>query len=116
MTLLEGLSNKGRRVAGYGASGRANTIIQYCGITKEHLDYMIDDAPAKQGLYTPGSHLPIRNNEALKKDKPDYILLFAWAFFEEIAAKNSSYLEDGGRIIVPLPDVRITMYPAEECL
>lgn len=114
MTLLSALKKKGRSVAGYGASGRANTIIQYCGITDEHIDYMIDDAPAKQGMYTPGSHLVIRNNEALKKQKPDYILLFAWAFFDEIAAKCAQYLEDGGRIIVPLPDVRITMYPKEE--
>ena len=113
MSLLGALRDKGRTVAGYGASGRANTIIQYCGITDEHIDYMIDDGPAKQGLYTPGSHLLIRSNEALKQDKPDYILLFAWAFFNEIAAKCTDYLEGGGRIIVPLPDVRITMYPKE---
>lgn len=114
MTLLDTLKKKGRTVAGYGASGRANTIIQYCGITNEHLDFMIDDAPAKQGLYTPGSHLQIRNNQALMQDKPDYIVLFAWAFYEEIAAKCEDYLESGGRIIVPLPDVRITMYPTDE--
>ncbi len=114
MKLLDMLKEKGRSVAGYGASGRANTIIQYCGITTEHLDYMIDDAPAKQGMYTPGSHLEIRNNQALKTDKPDYILLFAWAFFDEIAAKCVDYLENGGRIIVPLPDVRITMYPKDK--
>ncbi|HEV7454989.1 MAG TPA: class I SAM-dependent methyltransferase [Candidatus Saccharimonadales bacterium] len=114
MTLLESLRKKGRTVAGYGASGRANTIIQYCGITDKHLDFMIDDAPAKLGMYTPGSHLEIRNNQALKADKPDYIVLFAWAFYEEIAAKCEDYLESGGRIIVPLPDVRITMYPTDD--
>lgn len=114
MMLLDALREKGRTVAGYGASGRANTIIQYCGITDKHLDFMIDDAPAKQGLYTPGSHLQIRNNEALEKDKPDYILLFAWAFYDEIATKCETYLENGGRIIVPLPDVRITMYPTDK--
>jgi len=114
MTLLDTLKKKGRTVAGYGASGRANTIIQYCGITDKHLDFMIDDAPAKQGMYTPGSHLQIRNNQALMQDKPDYIVLFAWAFYEEIAAKCEDYLEQGGRIIVPLPDVRVTMYPTDE--
>lgn len=112
MTLLEDLRAQGRTIAGYGASGRANTIIQYCGITNKHLDFMIDDAPAKQGLYTPGSHLQIRSNAALKKDGPDYILLFAWAFFEEIAAKNKDYLDAGGKIIVPLPDVAI--YPKDK--
>lgn len=113
MTLLNTLQEKGRTVAGYGASGRANTIMQYCGITNKHLDFIIDDAPAKQGLYTPGSHLQIRNNLTLKSDNPDYILLFAWAFYDEIAKKCADYLEEGGRIIVPLPDVRVTMYPRD---
>ena len=112
MTLLDALSKKGRTVAGYGASGRANTIIQYCGITDKHLAYIIDDAPAKQGLYTPGSHLPIRNAEILKTDAPGYLLVFALSFFDEIAAKHSAYIENGGRMIVPLPEVRVTMYPS----
>ena len=111
MTLLHKLKNDGQTVAGYGASGRANTIIQYCGITDKHLDFIIDDAPAKQGLYTPGAHLQIRSSQALNKVRPDYILLFAWAFYKEIAAKNEDYLRSGGRIIVPIPDVRILKYP-----
>jgi methylation protein EvaC len=108
MTLLTKLKKEGKRVVGYGASGRANTIIQYCGITSEHIDYMIDDAPAKLGMFTPGSHLEIKNSEVLKTDKPDYILVFAWAFYNEIAKKNQQYLKDGGQMIVPLPDVKIT--------
>src|SRR3989344_2391102 len=112
MTLLNALSKKGRTVGGYGASGRANTIIQYCGITDKHLSYIIDDAPAKQGLYTPGSHLPICNAEILKTDAPEYLLVFAWSFFNEIASKNGAYIENGGRMIVPLPEGRVTMYPS----
>lgn len=108
MSLLAKLKKDGSRIVGYGASGRANTIIQYCGIGNEHIDYMIDDAPAKLGLYTPGSHLEIKASKVLVKDKPDYILVFAWAFFEEIAKKNRAYLDAGGKMIVPLPDVRIT--------
>lgn len=114
MSLLTRLRAKGRSIAGYGASGRANTIIQYCGIGAEHLEYMIDDAPAKHGFYTPGSHLLIRNNEILRSDPPDYLLIFAWSFFNEIAAKCSDYLAHGGRMMVPLPDVRVTLYPASE--
>ena len=110
MTLLNALKKKGRTVVGYGASGRANTIIQYCGITGEHLDCMIDDAPAKQGMYTPGSHLLIRSSAALKEEKPDYILLFAWTFYNDIAGKLGEFFDRGGRMIVPLPDVRITLY------
>lgn len=107
MSLLDKLREEGHTIAGYGASGRANTIIQYCGIDDSYLEYVIDDAPAKQGLYTPGSHLQIRNNSALKEDKPDYVVLFAWAFYEEIVAKSKGYIENGGQIIVPLPEVRI---------
>lgn len=109
MKLLESLRKKDRRVVGYGASGRANTIMQYCGIDGRYLDYMIDDAPAKMGLYTPGSHLEIRNSKALESDQPDYIVIFAWAFYQEIAAKCKNYIEKGGRLITPLPDVRIIM-------
>lgn len=108
MNLIADLKKQGKSIVGYGASGRANTIIQYCGITTKHLDFMIDDAPAKLGLYTPGSHLEIKNNEALYEYKPDYILLFAWAFYREIAAKCVDYVSAGGHIIVPLPDVKIT--------
>lgn len=114
MSLLNDLKERGRTVTGYGASGRANTIIQYCGITDKYLDFIIDDAPQKQGLYTPGSHLQIRNNEALMRDKPDYALVFAWAFYDEIVQKCQDYLEAGGRMIVPLPDVRITISPTDK--
>ena len=111
MDLLERLRAKGRTVAGYGASGRANTIIQYCGIGQNHMQYMIDDAPAKWGFYTPGSHFLIRSNDALKESPPDYLLLFAWGYFSEITEKCRDYLDGGGRMILPLPDVRLIMHP-----
>lgn len=112
MDLLGRIKAKGRTVAGYGASGRANTMIQYCGIDHRHLDYMIDDAPAKQGFYTPGSHFLIRSNAVLQQPSPpDYLLLFAWSFFPEVARKCSSYLDGGGRMIVPLPNVQMIMHP-----
>lgn len=113
MDLLKDLKQQGKKIAGYGASGRANTIIQYCGITDEQVDFMIDDAPAKKGMYTPGSHLEIRGNEAIADYKPDYILIFAWAFYKEIAAKCEDYLKGGGQMIVPLPDVKVTKYTKE---
>lgn len=116
MDLLTRLRAKGRKIAGYGASGRANTIIQYCGIGREHLEYMIDDAPAKHGYSTPGSHLMIRSNDVLRTDPPDYLLVFAWSFFNEIAAKSADYVAQGGRLMVPLPDVRITFYPTSDDL
>jgi SAM-dependent methyltransferase len=114
MNILERLRAKGRRVAGYGASGRANTIIQYCGIGHDHLEYMIDDAPAKVGFCTPGSHFAIRSNEALRIDPPDYLLVFAWSYINEIAAKCNDYMDGGGRLLVPLPEVRIMMHPVDQ--
>lgn len=114
MDLLERLRKKGRRVAGYGASGRANTIIQYCGIGSEHVEYMIDDAPAKVGYCTPGSHLPIFSNDKLKTDPTDYLLIFAWSYINEIAMKCNDYMNKGGRLLVPLPEVRITMNPVSQ--
>jgi SAM-dependent methyltransferase len=114
MSLLESLRAKGKRVAGYGASGRANTMIQYCHIGHEHMEYVIDDAPAKQGYYTPGSHFLVRSSDVLlAPGAPDYILLFAWSFLDEIARKNQAYLDNGGQMIVPLPEVRVTSAAAE---
>jgi len=112
MELLSKLKAKGRSIAGYGASGRANTIIQYSGITDEH--YMIDDAPAKEGFFTPGSHFEIFSNKRLTESPPDYLLLFAWGYFNEIAEKCRPYLASGGRMITPLPDVRVVFVPTQE--
>ena len=106
--LLEKIKKDGKTVAGYGASGRANTIIQFCGITNDLVSYMIDDAPAKIGCYTPGSHLEILSSSVLNSDKaPDYILVFAWSFFDEIVKRNKKFIESGGKMIVPLPKVKI---------
>jgi methylation protein EvaC len=106
--LLGELRSQGKRIAGYGASGRANTMIQYCGINHDHLDFMIDDAPAKAGFYTPKSHFEIFPGSILDFDSPpDYLLVFAWSFFDEIRMKNANYLVKGGRMILPLPKVSI---------
>jgi SAM-dependent methyltransferase len=107
MHLLGRLVAEKKKIFGYGASGRANTLIQYCGITNKMLDCIIDDAPAKHGFYTPGSHIEILSREEIRKENPDYVLVFAWSFIKEIAARNIDYLERGGKFIVPLPEVQI---------
>lgn len=112
--LLTDLRRRGHRVAGYGASGRANTMIQYCGISHDHLEYMIDDAPAKIGLYTPKSHFRIYPSSILAdENSPEYLLIFAWSFLDEIQQKNKKYLAEGGRMIVPLPEISIFPAPAK---
>jgi len=108
INLLSRLKKEGKTIAGYGASGRANTIIQYCGISHEFLDYIVDDAPSKIGFFTPGSHFEIFPSSVLySSNKPDYVLVFAWSFFEEIKSKNQLFLSSGGKMILPLPSVKI---------
>ena len=108
MSLVRSLKSKGKSIVGYGASGRANTIIQFCGLTKDHIDYMIDDSPKKLGYFTPGSHFEIKSNSMLYGDNPpDYVIVFAWTFFDEIESKNKQYLKKGGKFIMPLPSVSI---------
>ena len=107
MSLLKDIKQQNQVIIGYGASGRANTLIQYCNIDKNLLDYIIDDAPMKQGFYTPRSHLEIRSRDALEEKLPDYILIFAWSFFSEIIEKNIKYLHMGVKFIIPLPEVKI---------
>jgi len=107
LALLCRLREEGATIAGYGASGRANTIIQYCGLDHYHLDFMIDDAPAKQGVFTPGSHLRIHPSSILgSSTPPDYLLIFAWSFLDEIQKRNQEYLDNGGQMIIPLPEIR----------
>ncbi|MEA9598543.1 class I SAM-dependent methyltransferase [Polynucleobacter sp. AP-Sanab-80-C2] len=108
MALIDRLKDSGKSIVGYGASGRANTLIQYCGLGQQHLDYVVDDAPIKQGFYTPNSHLLIRPSTALEsRNPPDYVLIFAWSFLEEIMLRSSTYLRNGGKFIIPLPKVKI---------
>ncbi|MEQ1923997.1 MAG: class I SAM-dependent methyltransferase, partial [Pyrinomonadaceae bacterium] len=111
MSVLENARDKGLRVAGYGASGRANTIIQYCGITNDHVEFMIDDASAKWGYFTPGSHIEIWSRDSLSKEKPDYLLVFAWGYLNEIARHCKDYLDHGGKLLTPLPEVRLVSHP-----
>lgn len=115
MGLLREIKAKGKSIVGYGASGRANTIIQYCKISNKELDYIVDDAPAKKGFFTPGSHFKIYPRNILeKKNAPDYVLVFAWGFFEEIRKRNLNYLAKGGRMILPLPQVSIFQAPFDK--
>jgi methylation protein EvaC len=109
--LLLRLKKNNKIVYGYGASGRANTILQYCNLNKYDLPMIIDDSPAKHGYYTPGSHIKICSADILcTQKKPDYILLFAWSFLKEIVNRNKQYILNGGKIILPLPKVKVLDY------
>lgn len=105
--LLADLKQHGRRVAAYGASAKGSTLLNYCGIGAETLDFVADRSTYKQGRLTPGTHLPIVGAEQLLARQPDDTLLLTWNFADEILEQQRAYRERGGRFIIPLPRPRL---------
>lgn len=105
--LLRKLKQQGKRIAVYGASAKGSTLLNFCGIGKETLDYVVDRSTVKQGLYTPGTHLQIHPPEKLLSDAPDYVLLLTWNFAGEILEQQAEYRSRGGRFIIPIPSVKV---------
>jgi SAM-dependent methyltransferase len=97
----------GRRVAGYGAPGKGNTLLNYCGIREDFLDYTVDRSPHKQGRYLPGTRIRIAAPERVFETRPDYLLILPWNLREEIMAQMAGIRDWGGRFVVPIPEVRI---------
>ena len=106
-TLLRELKAQGKRIIGYGASAKGNTLLNTCGITTKELDYIIDNTPFKQNKIAPGSWIPVRPPELLLKDQPDYALLLAWNFAPEIIKRETEFQKRGGRFIIPIPNPKI---------
>ena len=104
---LAQLAAQGERVVGYGAPAKANTLLEYLDIGPALLPYIVDRSPLKQGLFTPGMHIPIAPPERLLADQPEYVLLLAWNFAEEIVEQQAEYRRRGGKFLVPLPEMRL---------
>lgn len=107
VALLRELKSQGKRIAAYGASAKGSTLLNYCGIGRETLDYVVDRSTVKQGRYTPGTHLRIHAPKKLLADAPDHVLLLTWNFAGEILEQQSEYRKRGGRFILPVPCVKV---------
>ena len=103
ISLLTKLRLSGKIIVGYGAPAKGNTLLNYFKIGPEIIDYIVDDSPFKQGLYTPGTHIPVVSPDKIFKDKPDYILILAWNFADSIIKKLGDYKKGGGKFIIPVP-------------
>ena len=98
---------QGRTVAGYGAPGKGNTLLNYCGIRTDFLDFTVDRSPHKQGKYLPGTHIPIRHPDAIREARPDFVLILPWNLRTEIAEQLAYVREWGGKLVVPIPRVEV---------
>ncbi|MBI4148980.1 class I SAM-dependent methyltransferase [Candidatus Woesearchaeota archaeon] len=107
IALLRQLKSQGKRIAGYAAASKGTIVTNYCKLTPDIIEYVADSTPEKQGLYTPGMHIPVVSPEHFRSDHPDYAVVFAWNHIKEIMEKEQEYLGTGGRFIVPFPRVRI---------
>ena len=103
-----GVEKQNKKIVGYGAAAKGNTLLQYFGIGTEIIDYIADTTAFKQGKFTPGTHIPILPPEHIKKNLPDYVLILAWNYASSIM-KNESWLKNKNvKFIVPIPKVTIT--------
>jgi SAM-dependent methyltransferase len=107
LTFLIEARRAGKRVAGYGAPAKGNTLLVYCGVRGDFLDFTVDRSPHKQGRYLPGSRIPIHAPEAIFEEKPDYVLILPWNLRDEISAQMSGIRDWGGRFVVAIPEVEV---------
>ena len=107
LALLNDIKKRGKTIAGYAATSKSTTIINYCGITTDHLDCIYDTTPIKQGKFSPGAHIPIKPHHEFKNNYPDYALLFGYNHEREIMAKEQEFINQGGKWITYVPEVKI---------
>lgn len=107
LDMLIGLKRQGKTIAGYGAPGKGNTLLNYCGIRHDFLDYTVDRNPYKQGKFLPGTHIPIYAPERIRETKPDYVMILPWNFKDEIMEQISYIREWGAQFLIPIPEARI---------
>jgi 2-polyprenyl-3-methyl-5-hydroxy-6-metoxy-1,4-benzoquinol methylase len=101
------MRRQGKSVVGYGAPAKGNTLLNYCGVGPDFIDYTVDRSPHKQGRWLPGTHIPIFHPDKLRETQPDFVLVLPWNLVEEVMEQMAHIREWGGRFVVPIPEVRI---------
>jgi SAM-dependent methyltransferase len=107
LEFLIGAKRAGKSIVGYGAPGKGNTLLNYCGIRQDFIDYTVDRSPYKQGKYTPGTHIPIHHPDKIRETKPDYVFILPWNLKDEIVEQLAYIREWGGKFVVPIPEVQV---------
>ena len=98
---------EGKRVAGYGAPAKGNTLLNYCGVGPELIAYTVDRSPHKQNTLLPGTQIPVYSPDRIFEDKPDYVLILPWNLRDEISSQMASIRNWGGRFVVPIPSIEV---------
>lgn len=107
VALLREIKSRGKTMIGYGAPGRGNTLLNYCKIGTEMLDYVTDESPTRAGKFIPGMHIPIVSPEKIMETRPDVALMLAWSYKDEILEKEKEFVKKGGKFVVPLPSPKV---------
>ncbi len=107
LEFLIAAKRNGKKIAGYGAPGKGNTLLNYCAIRTDFLDYTVDRNPYKHGRFLPGTHVPIFPPERIRETKPDFLLILPWNLKDEIIKQNAFIREWGGKFVVPIPEVQV---------
>jgi ubiquinone/menaquinone biosynthesis C-methylase UbiE len=103
LRLLCDLKESGKRIAGYGSPAKGNTLLNYCGLRTDFIDYVVDRNPRKQGLFTPGTHIPIHAPGKIFETQPDYVLILPWNIKEEVMEQMKGIRDWGGKFVIPIP-------------
>ncbi len=104
LALLSDIKGAGKTIVGYGAPGKGNTLLNYCGIRTDFIDFTVDRNPYKQGRFLPGTHIPIHAPEVLDEARPDYIFVLPWNFKDEILTQLAHARDWGAQFIIPIPE------------
>ncbi|NND71964.1 MAG: methyltransferase domain-containing protein [Rhodothermales bacterium] len=107
LSFLIAARREGKSIVGYGAPGKGNTLLNYCGIGRDFIDYTVDRNPYKQGMYLPGSRIPIYDPDRIRETRPDYVLILPWNFKDEIMDQMQDIRSWGGKFVVPIPETRV---------